>query len=152
MKQLSQLICPVSLERVDENRVRATALGVVLLMGAYFVSGVVVIPALLLVDFFIRAFTRMKFSPLSYLGQIFVYMMGTREILIPKAPKVFAARMGFLFISLTMLGAMLNWPILVAVSGSTLILFAFLECGLNFCMGCWVYSLVVVPLFGKNSP
>lgn len=152
MKQLSQLLCPVSPERVDENRVRATALGVVLLMGAYFVSGALLIPALLMLDFFIRAFTRLKFSPLSYLGQLFVTVMGTQEVLIPKAPKVFAARIGFLFISLTFLGALLNWPLLVFISGSTLILFAFLECGLNFCMGCWVYTLLVYPLFGKNKP
>jgi hypothetical protein len=152
MKQLSQLICPVSPERVDENRVRATALGVVLLLGAYFVSGAMLIPALLMLDFFIRAFTRLKFSPLSYLGQLFVTMMGTQEVLIPKAPKVFAARIGFLFISLTLLGALLNWSLLVFISGSTLILFAFLECGLNFCMGCWVYTLLVYPLFGKNKP
>lgn len=151
MIQLKQLICPVSPERVDENRVRATALGVVLLLGVFLVTGTVLIPALLMVDFFIRAFTKLKFSPLSYLAHHFVKMMGTQEILIPRAPKVFAARIGFLFISLTTLGALLNWPNLVYVSGSTLILFAFLECGLNFCMGCWVYSLVVYPLFRKNE-
>ena len=152
MKQLTQLICPVSPERLDENRVRVTALGVVLLLGVYYVTGSALVPALLTLDFFIRAFTSLSYSPLSYLAHLFVKAMGTNEILIDKAPKVFAARIGFLFISLTTLGALLDLPLLAVISGSTLVLFAFLECGLNFCMGCWVYSLVVYPLFRKNKP
>lgn len=152
MKKLTQLICPVSPERLDENRVRVTALGVVLLLGVYFVTGSALVPALLTVDFFIRAFTSLSYSPLSYLARLFVKAMGTSEILIDKAPKVFAARIGFIFISLTTLGALLDLPLLAGISGSTLVLFAFLECGLNFCMGCWVYSLVLYPLFRKNKP
>jgi hypothetical protein len=39
MKQFTQLICPISTERVDENKLRVTALGFVISMGAYFVTG-----------------------------------------------------------------------------------------------------------------
>jgi hypothetical protein len=152
MKQLTQLICPLSPERLDENRVRVTALGVVLLLGVYFVTGSAIVSALLTLDFFIRAFTSLSYSPLSYLAHLFVKAMGTSEILIDKGPKVFAARIGFIFTTLTTLGTLLNLPLLAVISGSTLVLFAFLECGLNFCMGCWAYSLVVYPLFRKNKP
>lgn len=150
MKQFAQLICPVSPERLDENRVRVTALGVVVLLGAYFVTGIALFPALLVVDFFIRAFTKLSFSPLSYLAHLFVKLMGTREILIDKGLKVFAARIGLILTSITTLGALLHWPLLAYISGSVLVLFAFLECGLNFCMGCWVYSYLVYPLVRKN--
>ena len=34
--------------------------------------------------------------------------------------------------------------------GTTLVAFAFLECGLNFCAGCWVYTYVVYPLVRKD--
>lgn len=151
MKQLFHMIGPVSLERVDENVERVIALGVLLLLGVYFVSGTAWIPALLLVDFFIRAYAKRKLSPLGYLSRLFVRMMDTREILILMAPKVFAARVGFLFISLTTIGAFLNWPLLAYISGTTLILFAFLESGFNFCMFCWIYTLLGYPLFGKNK-
>ncbi len=63
MIQFKQLICPVSTERIDENQVRVTALGVVTMMGAFFMTGYVIFPALLAVDFFIRAFTTLKYSP-----------------------------------------------------------------------------------------
>lgn len=150
MKLFTQLICPVSPERVDENRVRATALLVVFTMGAYFVTGSALFPALMVVDFFIRAFTRLKYSPLSFVAHHFVQVIGTQEVLIDKAPKVFAARIGFILTSITTLGALLHFPLLAYISGSVLVLFAFLECGLNFCMGCWLYTYVVYPLVRKK--
>lgn len=151
MKLFTQLICPVSPERVDENRVRVTALGVVFIMGAYFVTGSALFPALLTVDFFIRAFTKLSYSPLSYLAHLFVKAIGAREVLIDKAPKIFAARVGLILTAITTLGALLDLPLVAYISGSVLVLFAFLECGLNFCMGCWVYSYVVYPLVRKNQ-
>ncbi len=151
MKLITQLICPVSEERVDENRVRVTALTVVFTMGAYFVTGFPLFPALLVVDFFIRAFTKLKYSPLSFVAHHFVKVIGTQPVLIDKAPKVFAARIGFIFTSITTLGALLHLPLLAYISGSVLVLFAFLECGLNFCMGCWVYTVVVYPLVRKDQ-
>jgi len=150
MKLLTQLICPVSPERVDENRVRATALLVVFTMGAYFVTGSALFPALMVADFFIRAFTRLKYSPLSFVAYHFVQVIGTQAVLIDKAPKVFAARIGLILTSITTLGALLHFPLLAYISGSVLVLFAFLECGLNFCMGCWLYTYVVYPLARKK--
>jgi hypothetical protein len=151
MKLVKQLICPVSPERVDENRVRATALGVVVTMGAYFVTGNALFPALLVVDFFIRAFTKLSYSPLSYLAHLFVKLTGTQPVYIDKAPKIFAARIGMILTLITTLGAWMHLPLLAYTSGSVLVLFAFLECGLNFCMGCWLYTYVVYPLTRKDQ-
>ena len=150
MSLLKELICPVSPERVDENRVRVTALGVVILMGSYLITGNAVFPAILVVDFFIRAFTRLPFSPLSWLAHHTVKLIGTQPVLIDKAPKVFAARIGMTLTLLTTLGALFNWYLMSYIMGSVLILFAFLECGLNFCMGCWVYTYLVYPVVRKK--
>lgn len=149
MKLFTELICPVSPDRVDENRVRVTALGVIVGIGGFFITGHVLFPAFLVVDFYIRAFTRLSYSPLGYLAHLFVLLMDTRPVLIDKAPKVFAARIGFILTSATTLGALLGMPFLAYVTGSVLVLFAFLECGLNFCMGCWVYTVVVFPRVRK---
>jgi len=150
MSLLKELICPVSPERVDENRVRVTALEVVIIMGSYFITGNAVFPAILVVDFFIRAFTRLPFSPLSWLALQFVKLFGTEPVWIDKAPKVFAARIGTILTLLTTLGALFNWYLMSYIMGSVLILFAFLECGLNFCMGCWVYTYLVYPVVRKK--
>ncbi len=150
MIQFRQMICPVSPDRIDENQVRATALGVIIAMGAFFMTGYVIIPAFLAVDFYIRAFTKLKYSPLSWLGNQLVLAIGTNPVFIPKAPKVFAARIGLLLTFLTTLAAMLGMSLFAAILGATLVGFAFLECGLNFCAGCWVYTYVIYPLVRKN--
>jgi hypothetical protein len=151
MKQFNQLICPVSPERVDENRVRATALGVILLMGLYFWTGWVIFPALAALDFYIRSFTKLPSSPISWLARHFVESMGTRPIWIDKAPKIFAARIGLLLALITSVAAFLGWSITAYLAGSTLVAFAFLECGLNFCAGCWVYTYVIIPLVRRGE-
>jgi len=150
MAKINQLVCPVSTERVDENRIRTTAFGVLTIMGLFFMTNNPVFPAILMLDFYIRAFTRLKYSPISFLAFLFVKVMGTEPVWIDKAPKMFAARVGFLFTSLTLGAALLQLPLLATVTGATLVLFSFLECGLNFCAGCWVYTFVVFPLVRKK--
>ena len=150
MIRFRQLVCPVSSEHVDENIVRATALLVIFTMGAFLLTGQVIFPVLLTMDFFIRAFTRLKYSPLSWLGRLFVRMVGTGPVLIDKAPKIFAARAGFMLSSLTAVFALLGLPVAAGVTGATLVMFAFMECVLNFCAGCWIFTYVVVPLAKRN--
>ena len=109
-----------------------------------------VFPAILMLDFYVRAFTRLKYSPLSFLAHLFVKVLGTEPVWIDKAPKMFAARVGLLLTSLTLGAALLQLPLLATITGATLVLFSFLECGLNFCAGCWVYTFVVFPLVRKK--
>jgi len=151
MKQFNQLICPVSSERVDENRVRMTAFGMILLMGVYFVTGNPLFSALAGLDFFVRAFTKLPYSPISWLAYQIVKRMGTQPVWIDKAPKMFAARIGLLLTLITTAAAMMGWSLTAYIAGSTLVLFAFLECGLNFCAGCWVYTYVVFPLVRRGE-
>lgn len=151
MAKINQLICPISTERVDENKVRATALGVVLILGLFMITGNFLFPAYLVLDFYIRAFTKLKFSPLSWISHQVVKGLGTNSIWIDKAPKVFAARIGLLLSLITAAASVTGFELLSYVVGSTLVLFAFLECGLNFCAGCWVYTYLVYPLVRKNQ-
>ena len=150
MAKFNQLVCPISTERVDENRVRTTAFGILVIMGLFFMTSNPVFPAILMLDFYIRAFTRLKYSPVSFLAHLFVKAIGTEPVWIDKAPKMFAARVGLLLTSLTLGAALLQLPLLATITGATLVLFSFLECGLNFCAGCWVYTFVVFPLVRKK--
>ena len=131
------------------DQVRVTALGVVLIMGAFFITGHPLFPAFLILDFYIRAFTSLNYSPLSWLALRIVRIIGPEPVWISKGPKIFAARLGFLLSLIITLTYLLSMPLLAGVIGGTLVLFAFLECGLNFCAGCWVYTYVVYPLVRK---
>lgn len=146
MARFNQLVCPVSTERVDENRVRTTAFGILTLMGLFLMTSNPVFLGIMIIDFYVRAFTPLKFSPLSYLAYLFTKAFKIQPVLIDKAPKMFAARVGFLLTALTLGAALLNLPLMAAITGTTLVFFSFLECGLNFCAGCWVYTFIVLPL------
>ena len=149
MAKFNQLLCPVSTDRVDENRVRATAFGVLIFMGLFFMTKNPVFPVFLVFDFYIRAFTKYKFSPLSWVAFHFVRAIGTQPVWIDKAPKIFAARVGLVRASIVVGASLLGMPLLAMVIGGTLVVFSFLECGLNFCAGCWVYTYLVYPLVRK---
>jgi hypothetical protein len=118
-------------------------------MGAFFITGHPLFPAFLILDFYIRAFTSLNNSPLSWLAQRMVRAIGPGPVWINKGPKIFAARLGFLLSLVITLTSLFSMPLLASIMGGSLVLFAFLECGLNFCAGCWVYTYVVYPLVRK---
>lgn len=147
---MKNLICPFSPLRVDENIVRFTALWVVLLLGLTMIYPNYYIPMYLVLDFYIRAFTKAKFSPLSWVSYQFVKSLKLKTVLIDKAPKIFAARIGFSLTTLMSISALMGFNIAMVTIASVLMLFAFLECGINFCAGCWLYTYIVLPIY-KNK-
>lgn len=96
MNNLKQIVCPISNEKIDERATRLNALLVILIVIAGFLFDSVIFPVFLTADFFIRAFTRLRFSPLSYLSTQMAFALQLDKKVIDKAPKVFAARLGFI--------------------------------------------------------
>ena len=94
---MKSLICPVSPLRVNENTVRITGLLMATLIVLYAVTGSIVFVIAIMLDYITRAFTRLKYSPFSWLAVQLVRLTKLPEIKIDKAPKNFAARVGFLF-------------------------------------------------------
>lgn len=143
------LVCPISRLRVNENVVRIVAALVVLLVACYIYTGSPYFIFLMLLDFYLRAFTNLKVSPLSWTAKQISALIGFPEIIIDKAPKIFAARVGFLFTLTILLLAYLH-PLSSNVVGLVLIGFALLEAVFNLCVGCLVYSYLVFPLFHRR--
>lgn len=144
------LICPISGERVNERVVRATALLIAALSVAYLASGARWIPLVMAADFGIRAFWRRERSVVARIAGAIVARLGLPPIMIDFAPKVFAARIGFLFtVAITLVHG--GFPIGAHVLAGTLIVFALLEGLGNVCVGCLVYSMVVVPLVRRRA-
>ncbi|HJZ45828.1 MAG TPA: DUF4395 family protein, partial [Roseiflexaceae bacterium] len=91
------LICPVSPLRVSETTARVTGFLMAAMLALYVLTGGVYLVLALVVDYGIRAFTSLKFSPFSWLAARFVPFLTKSDVRIDKAPKIFAARVGFLF-------------------------------------------------------
>ena len=145
---MKTLICPISPLRVNRNTVRITGFLMATMIALYAFTGNIYFIALIVLDYFVRAWTPAKYSPFSWLAQQVVDWFALPADQQDKAPKIFAARVGFLFALATLLLYPL-YPLTSLAVGLTLMLFALLESLMDFCVGCLVYTYVVWPIVGE---
>lgn len=141
--------CPITGDQKDNTTIRVVA-GVVLtittitiLIGLQ-VSSILAasIFGLLALDFILRGFLLPEYSPLVKLAKGLVISLKLEQQLVDSGPKIFAARIGVLFtISGTVLYLLGNITGATIVAGILLVC-AGLEAFFNFCLGCWMYSLL----------
>jgi hypothetical protein len=144
------LICPISPLRIDETTARITALLIVVLLVLYLVTGTLAFVGLAIIDYAIRAFTSRRSSVVSWVAARIARGLGAPPRPIDKAPKIFAARVGVLFASATLGLCFVNVPSSMVV-GTILIGCALLESLLNVCIGCLVYTYIVLPRFTAQA-
>ena len=107
-------------------------------------TGSPLIVLLLAVDFYIRAFTTLRYSPLSWTAHQVNRWLKLPAHMTDKAKKIFGARVGFLF-AVAILGlSFVHVPSSIALS-LVLVVFATLECVFNICVGCLVYTYLIFP-------
>ena len=147
---MKSLICPVSPLRVNENTARITGFVMATMIALYAITGSIVFVIAIALDYAIRAFTRLKYSPASWLAAQLVRVTKLPEISIDKAPKIFAARVGFLFALAAALLFVVS-PIASLMVALTLMSFALLESLFNLCVGCLVYTYIVFPVFHREA-
>jgi hypothetical protein len=134
--------CPVDFIPVNENKVRLTALWVLVLVTLSFFSQPLLLIAFLAIDFFLRAFNWGKYSPLNKLSGVVVKQLHIANKPIDQAPKRFAVKIGFLLsvaVAICLLTQAFNAAFILRI---VFAVFAFLESFLGFCAGCYVYSFL----------
>ncbi len=119
------------------------------MIALYAITGSIYFIIAITIDFFIRAFTSLKYSPFSWLANQVVRLFKLKEIQIDKAPKIFASRVGFLFALATVILYYFH-PTISLIVGLSLMGFALLESVFGFCVGCVVYTYVVLPIFKES--
>lgn len=144
---LKQLVCPISDERINERVTRINAMFGIILIISGFVTGSLIFPAFLMADFYIRAFTKARFSPVSFISQQMTNMLQLDKKVIDKAPKVFAARLGFIMTLVITLLMLLDLDTAALIVGGVLIFFASLEFVLAICVGCLIYTYLILPFY-----
>ncbi|MCB0209051.1 MAG: DUF4395 domain-containing protein [Anaerolineae bacterium] len=145
---MNTLICPISSQRISKAVVRVTGFMMALMIALYGLTGLSFFLITIAIDYFIRAFTPLQYSSFSWVAHQLTKSLRVPDEQIDKAPKLFAARVGFLF---AFTAAVLFYvaPTAGFVVAFTLMGFALLESVLDICVGCLVYTYVVFPIFGK---
>ncbi len=146
---MNNLICPISAEQVNKTIVRLTGFLVASLVVLFAVTLQPLIIVLLVVDFTIRGFSLFRFSPLSFTACVIAYVFRLKPKMIDKAPKLFAARVGLIFsiVALGLFSVSVNVSLVILL---VLMSFALLESLLDFCVGCVVYTYVILPIHKKQ--
>lgn len=141
--------CPISGIKRENTTIRMVAGQVLLvsLISLYeLVNGNTWLASMLMgalaVDFIIRGFFKPEMSPLVWIAKFIVKTFRLKTSLVDQAPKLFAARVGFLLSAFIATFSALGWVIPALVVGAILVLCAGLECFINFCVGCWMYSML----------
>lgn len=146
---MKNLICPISDQRVNEQVTRFNALFTIAIVVFAFVLNSVFLLTFLMADFFIRAFTELKFSPISFAGYYLSNALNLPVKMIDKAPKVFAARLGFLMTTAIACLFILNLQLASIIVAGVLIFFAGLEFVFAICAGCMIYTFLILPFYKK---
>ncbi len=132
--------CPISSETVDERAVRMSAFVVVCLGITAIIGPYPVFFAVLMLDFFIKGFVAMKYSPISWLIRWLLSHLAGLPRKVNAGPKKFAAKIGFICSAAACFLSLLDYDLAFAVVGGILVFFASLEAFFSFCMGCVMYA------------
>lgn len=146
---MKSIVCPISDERVNEQVTRFNAMFTIGLIILAFVMNSVFLFIFLMADFFIRGFTSIRFSPINYASHSLSNALNLPVKMIDKAPKVFAARLGFLMTTVISLLYFLNLKLAAIIVSGILIFFASLEFIFALCIGCLIYTYLILPFYKK---
>ena len=138
----SNIECPVDFVTINENQARLTAFQTLVWVIVWFFTGFVVIPACLAIDFLLRAANYGKFSPLNIISGFLVRRLSIPNRPVDRAPKRFAAWVGFLFLAAILVLSVFGLGLAAEIVAGILLIFACLEAFARFCAGCYVYTLL----------
>jgi len=146
---MKNLVCPISDQRINEHVTRFNAFFAIAVIVIAFVFNSIFLLAFLMADFFIRAFTDMKFSPISFVSHYLSNTLNLPVKMIDKAPKVFAARLGFLMTTAIAVLFVLELELASVIVSGMLVFFASLEFVFAICIGCTIYTYLILPFYKK---
>ena len=146
---MKNLVCPISDQRINEYVTRINALLTIVVVVLAFALNSVFLLAFLIADFFIRAFTEVKFSPVGFVSHYMSSVLSLSVKMIDKAPKIFAARLGFLMTTVIAGLFIMKMTVAAMVVAGILIFFAALEFLFAICVGCMIYTYLILPFYKK---
>ena len=146
----NNISCPVDHVPISENRVRITAFLVLLAALTFLFTGYWPIALLLALDFYLRGFGYGAYSPLFALSGWLSKRIVISVKLVDRAPKLFAAQLGFFFSDCLLIAAVCGVRPMAYGLVALLLIFSFLESVFGFCAGCVFYSLLK-KLFPKTT-
>jgi hypothetical protein len=140
---LKDIVCPISIENLNKRAARVGATLTAALLVLFFLTRWPLVLAFVVLDYIVRVFTS-RTAPIALLANGILRVLRISAVPMDKAPKVFAWRVGFLMA----VAAAAALPFSVAASAYialALAAFNVLDGVFNFCVGCILYTYIVLP-------
>ncbi len=135
-------MCPVSFQKINENVARTNAALTVALLLLFLLSPLRWIILIVATDFYIRGFWKSEYSPFATISKKRLALLNIQPLFVDAAPKIFAARVGFLFSCLLTICWLLHLSTVALIIGLMFAVCALLEAAFRFCVACKMYPLV----------
>lgn len=135
-------MCPVSFKKIDENVVRANATQAVILLLLFLFSPWKWLILIVAADFCVRGFWQAKYSLFAAISRKIIALSKIEPVLVDAAPKIFAARIGFLFSCLLIVCWLLHLGAAALIIGLMFAACALLEAAFRFCVACKLYPFI----------
>jgi len=147
---MNSIICPISKEKIDNNESRLTVFISVIFMMAFIYTKQPLYMAIATVDTLIRAVFHPKYSPIKIIASSIIDRFTWAPKKIDLAKKVFASRLGMLcgMASLVLFYMDLQSASLI-IAGFWMLL-AILDSVFDLCVGCIIYTYIVLPIHLKK--
>jgi len=150
--KLSQIVCPISHMKMDENVGRVNSFLVSLLILLFVATYSPWVLLLLAVDFTIRGCSNSRYSPLRWLAVKSAQALRLPVKRVDSAPKLFSVRLGLLCTGIALVFFAAQLPALSVGMAVILVTFTLLDSLANFCVGCILYHYVVFPFYHGRQP
>jgi hypothetical protein len=147
----TNIVCPISPEKVDSHVSRLTVFINDALMAYFMVSLQPIAIYIVTIDYGIRAFGYNQYSPLCLFANLIIKATGLTPKMVNKAPKMFASRLGFICALLGSVFITAGMPMASMSIIGFFIVLATLDSVFDRCVGCMIYNYLVLPFFTRQS-
>jgi hypothetical protein len=135
-------MCPISFKQVNERAVQINAALAILSIIFFLFTPYKWIILILAIDFFIRGFLNLSYSFYSATSKIILRIFKIKPLMVNAGPKIFAAKIGFIFCCMIAVSYLFNFQRISLIIGSIFVFFAALEAIFRFCLACRVYPFI----------
>jgi len=135
-------VCPVSFKQVNERAAQINAALAIFSLIFFFFTPYKWIILVLAIDFFIRGFLNLSYSFYSAISKTILRIFKIKPLMVNAGPKIFAAKIGFIFCCMIAVSYLLNFQKISLVIGLVFMFFAALESIFRFCIACRIYPFI----------
>lgn len=147
---LSNIACPISNHKIDSHVSRITVFLNAVLMVHYLLTQQPISLFIVTIDYGIRAFWSNRYSPLCFISNLIVKILGAEAKMVDHAPKVFASRLGFICALFGAFFFLYGMPAASQIIIGLFTVLAVLDSVFNLCVDCLIYHYFVFPFFEKR--